>query len=265
MNRSILIVICDFLLVSLLAFSTVDINKATDTTAPRQVQMTIATNQPDSNKDLAAAIRLALDEERKGRDQLVGELARARETAGDREKLAQAAQAQLQSKDQENARLQRQQTELQQQFADAQTNVQTLSQQLQSSSAEALLSRDKLAAMEAELRKLAVAEAGQVFEAVRARIFSSDKFDTEPPGAAGLVVLVKAHPALQVNLLEFLEALPRNRLGPWACGGWEGVIKDAALGQRYDQLLEVGRKDGTPILKTTAAGVLRTRKQGTAR
>jgi KAP-like P-loop domain-containing protein len=120
-------------------------------------------------------------------------------------------------------------------------------------------------AMEAELRKLAVAEAGQVFEAVRARIFSGDKFDTEPPGAAGLVVLVKAHPALQANLLEFLEALPRNRLGPWACRGWEGVIKDAALGQRYDQLLEVWSKDGTPILKTTAAGVLRTRKQGTAR
>jgi hypothetical protein len=120
-------------------------------------------------------------------------------------------------------------------------------------------------AMEPELRKLAVAEAGQVFEAVRARIFSGDKFDTEPPGAAGLVVLVKAHPALQANLLEFLEALPRNRLGPWACGGWEGVIKEAALGQRYDQLLEVWSKDGSPILKTTAAGVLRTRKQGTAR
>ena len=37
MNRSILIVICDFLLVSLLAFSTVDINKATDTTRERTV------------------------------------------------------------------------------------------------------------------------------------------------------------------------------------------------------------------------------------
>jgi hypothetical protein len=120
-------------------------------------------------------------------------------------------------------------------------------------------------AMEAELRKLAVAEAGQVFEAVRARIFTGDKFDTEPPGAPGLAVLVKAHPPLQTNLLEFLEALPRNRLGPWACGGWEGVIKDAAMSQRYDQLLEVWGKDGTPILKTTAAGVLRTRKQGAGR
>ena len=38
MNRSILIVICDFLLVSLLAFSTVDINKTTNEGVPRQVK-----------------------------------------------------------------------------------------------------------------------------------------------------------------------------------------------------------------------------------
>jgi hypothetical protein len=44
MNRSILIVICDFLLVSLLAFSTVDINKTTSEGVPRQVKTTIATN-----------------------------------------------------------------------------------------------------------------------------------------------------------------------------------------------------------------------------
>ena len=135
MNRTILIVICDFLLVSLLAFSTVDINKVADTGAAPQVKTVISTNQlVDSGKDLAAVMRLALDEERKGRDQLLGELTRARETAGEREKLAQTAQAQLQSKDQENARLQRQQTELQQQFAEAKTNIQNLSQQLARSS-----------------------------------------------------------------------------------------------------------------------------------
>ena len=79
-----------------------------------------------------------------------------------------------------------------------------------------------------------------------------------------LCALKKTSPFLRIRKISS-PALPRNRLGPWACGGWEGVIKDAALGQRYDQLLEVWSKDGTPILKTTAAGVLRTRKQGTAR
>jgi len=61
MNRSILIVICDFLLVSLLAFSTVDINKATNTTGERRVSTTLATNQtPEASKDLTAVMRLAL-------------------------------------------------------------------------------------------------------------------------------------------------------------------------------------------------------------
>ena len=47
MNRSILIVICDFLLVSLLAFSTVDINKVTDQKAQRQLKLELG-HQPSS-------------------------------------------------------------------------------------------------------------------------------------------------------------------------------------------------------------------------
>lgn len=120
-------------------------------------------------------------------------------------------------------------------------------------------------AMESELRQLAIAEAGQVFEAVRARIVSGDTFDTEPAGAAGLAALVKAHPGLQGSLLEFLEALPRNRLGPWACGSWESVIKDPAMSQRYDELLEAWSKEGGHFLRGAASGVLRTRKQGIVR
>jgi len=120
-------------------------------------------------------------------------------------------------------------------------------------------------AMGPELGQLAIAEAGQVFEAVRTRIVSGDTFDTEPAGAAGLAVLVKAHPGLQGNLLEFLEALPRNRLGPWACAGWESVIKDPPMSQRYDQLLESWSKEGGQFLKAAANGALRTRKQGIVR
>src|SRR4051794_22988294 len=108
MNRSILIVICDFLLVSLLAFSTVDINKVSDEGVERTVKVDIATNQVETGKDLAAVMRLALDEERKGRDQLLGELARSRDAAarqqallGEREKQVQTFQQELQSKEQE--------------------------------------------------------------------------------------------------------------------------------------------------------------------
>ena len=114
--------------------------------------------------------------------------------------------------------------------------------------------------MEGDLKRLAPPEAAQVFEAVRGRIVGSDSFETEPPGAAGLSVLVKAHPALQGGLLDFLEALPRDRVGPWACSGWEGVLKDAECTQRFDRLLQAWGKDGGPMLKVAASGILRTRQ-----
>src|SRR5215469_6251150 len=160
MNRSILIVICDFLLVSLLAFSTVDINKVTDQKAQRPLKFELNTNQaPDAGKDLAAVMRLALDEERRGRSQLVGELAHAREELGkqqamlgerekqiqEREKQAQDYQQQIQSKEDQSQKLQQEQTSRQQQYATAQANLQSLNQQLQSSAAESVLSKEKLA------------------------------------------------------------------------------------------------------------------------
>src|SRR5262249_4699385 len=134
MNRSILIVICDFLLVSLLAFSTVDINKVTDRTAQRPLKLELATNQaPDAGKDLAAVMRLALDEEHRSHEQLVGELSRARQEMGkqqallsEREKEIQTSQQNLQSKEEQSQTLQQQQANLQQQYTVAQANLQTL-------------------------------------------------------------------------------------------------------------------------------------------
>src|SRR5712671_6500849 len=146
MNRSILIVICDFLLVSLLAFSTVDINKVADEGPPTQVKVDLAmptNNVESSGKDLAAVMRIALTEEQKNRDLLIGELAKNRETLGKQ-------QQELQSRDQQSRELQSQQANLQQQFASAQTNIQTLTERLQSTSSESLISKEKLTAMEAE-------------------------------------------------------------------------------------------------------------------
>jgi predicted KAP-like P-loop ATPase len=116
--------------------------------------------------------------------------------------------------------------------------------------------------LEAELKRLAAPEAAQVFEAVRGRIVGSGSFDLEPPGAAGMAVLVKAQPGLQGSLVEFLETLPHDRLGPWACGGWEGVIKEAEANQRYDRLLQAWSRDGDTMLKATASAALRTRQSG---
>jgi predicted KAP-like P-loop ATPase len=115
--------------------------------------------------------------------------------------------------------------------------------------------------IESDLKRLAPPEAAQVFEAVRGRIVGGGSFETEPLGVAGLAVLVKAHPTLQGNLVDFLDALPRDRLGPWACGGWEGALKDEAASQRFDRLLQAWAKDGGPMLKATATAVHRTRQR----
>jgi hypothetical protein len=131
MNRSILIVICDFLLLSLLTFST-DLSKMAGENEGAQpgVKVEVAPKPVDTGgKDLAAVMKLALNEEQKNREQLQAELAKVREAA------------------------QKQQADLQQQFAAAQANIQILDQKLQSSSAEALMSKEKLAAMETEVKK----------------------------------------------------------------------------------------------------------------
>ena len=87
--------------------------------------------------------------------------------------------------------------------------------------------------LEADLKRLAPPEATQVFDAVRGRIVGGDTFDVEPPGTAGLTVLVKAHPSLQQNLVDFLDSLPRDRLGPWVCKGWHGVINEPDVIERF--------------------------------
>lgn len=115
---------------------------------------------------------------------------------------------------------------------------------------------------ESELKQLVPAEAAQVFEALRGRIVGGDTFDTEPTGVAGLGVLVRAHPTLQSNLLDLLEALPADRCGPWVASGWEAIIRDPSETARFDKLLEGWSGSKSPFLKTTASSALRTRKGG---
>lgn len=146
MNRSILIVICDFLLLSLLTFST-DLSKMAGDETQRTAQVDVATNAVvEPGKDLMALMKQALADERKGRDQLQQQLATARTTAGGQQELLAKAQ-------QENTRLQQQTVSLQQQFAAAQASVQNLNQQLQYNSAQAQASQEKLVVMEAEKQK----------------------------------------------------------------------------------------------------------------
>jgi hypothetical protein len=150
MNRSILIVICDFLLLSLLTFST-DINHMADENSRPPSQVAVATNAPASpGADLAAMMKLALTEERKGRDQLQQQLAQVRSAAAQQ-------QTQLSEREQENARLK-------QQYTAAETNLDSLGRQLQNVSAQAQAEQQQIAETRQQLaaaqQKLATTQSG---------------------------------------------------------------------------------------------------------
>ncbi len=116
---------------------------------------------------------------------------------------------------------------------------------------------------EAELKLLVQPEAEKVFEAVRSKIMSTGALDTKPAGVDGLVVLVKAQPCLQSRLMDFLEALPSNKSGPWVVSGWQGVINDSDCATRLTKLLgDWSRVTSNPGLKTAAELALKGPKGG---
>jgi len=132
MNRSILIVICDFLLLSLLTFST-DINRMADETTTSATKPQVVTNTvATAGADLASAMKRALEEERHGREQLQQQLSQIRNSAAQQ-------QTQLSSREAEYARLQ-------QQYTAAQANLQNVNRELQTASAQAQMSQQQLMA-----------------------------------------------------------------------------------------------------------------------
>lgn len=114
---------------------------------------------------------------------------------------------------------------------------------------------------EAELKLLVQPEADKVFEAVRTKIMGTGVFETMPAGVDGLIVLVKAQPGLQSKLLDFLEALPSSKCGPWAVRGWQGVIKDAeCVGRLTTLLTEWSKLTNNLALKTASELTLKDTK-----
>jgi len=118
--------------------------------------------------------------------------------------------------------------------------------------------RLQIVGFEGALKQLAGIEAETVFEAARARIMSSGDFATKPLGVEGLGSLVKSQPHLQSRLLDFLEALPPGKVGPWAVSGWQGILREPDQSARFNKLLgEWAKVVGNPMLKAAAEGVLK--------
>jgi len=121
----------------------------------------------------------------------------------------------------------------------------------------------KLAAQatESELKNLTPAEGGRVLDAIQARIMIADLFESEPPGVAGLKVLVKAHPALQQQLVDFLTRLPADRVGPWVVGGWTGVVVEAAPLARFEEWIDKLHQNTKHSMVRSAITMRRAKKE----
>jgi hypothetical protein len=103
-----------------------------------------------------------------------------------------------------------------------------------------MLMRPKVAigAQAAKLSELVPAEASRVFEGLRSRIMSNDDFKQKPKGIDGIVMLVTAHPALQPNLLDFIEQLPTDRSGAWLAAGWNAALTTKPSKDRFGQIVQ---------------------------
>ncbi len=161
MNRSALIVIVDFLLISLLAFSRLDDPQIVEDKAARPAVPNLGGNP----QDLVAVLKLSLNKEKESREQLNEQLRQTQaqlqsrdQILGDREKLIRDAELMLRQKAEETARLSRERAAIEQQFATTQLSVAELQKQLTNTLTEASQSRQHLEAVRNDLEARAQEE-----------------------------------------------------------------------------------------------------------
>jgi len=125
-------------------------------------------------------------------------------------------------------------------------------------------SKFEVSALETELKKLSAAEAIRVLDVLKTRIVTAESLGTEPPGVQGMIVLARAFPALQNNLLDLLEELPPEQLGVWVLKGWERAIKEVQSHPRFRALVEEWAESGSMVLRAGAKNALRVQPKGTS-
>ncbi len=156
MNRSILIVICDFLLVSLVAFS----NFEADRTAPQTQQPAQPGRNTSPSQDVLGSLKVALEDEKQSRERLTIDLQGTRASLRSQEEALASGEAKIRGF-QENLRraeaqarkIEQQRSAMESQFSSAQSSLAAAQQKLQAAGTENLLSKEKLEALQADLKK----------------------------------------------------------------------------------------------------------------
>jgi hypothetical protein len=156
MNRSVLIVIVDFLLISLLAFSRVDEQDVKMEVPGQRASLAAPSGK---RQDLVDVLKTSLNKERESREQLNDQLRQAQQqlqsreqTLSERDTLIREAEEMLRQKAAEATRLSHDRSAIEQQFATTQANIAELQKQLTNSLSEASLSRQHLEAVRNDLQ-----------------------------------------------------------------------------------------------------------------
>ncbi|MDI1251394.1 MAG: hypothetical protein PSV13_21210 [Lacunisphaera sp.] len=138
MNKTLLLIMCDFMLLNLLALTRWEKAEPThtqlDTAAPRA-----AVNAPAVNADMVELMRISLEDEKATREQLAGQLASTQGSLSEREKNLAA--------------LATQKAQVENTLAATQASAKELEQRYTASAQEAFLSKEQLAKMQRELEE----------------------------------------------------------------------------------------------------------------
>ncbi len=137
MNKTLLLVICDFLLLNILALTRWE---NAEPVRPQQTPATSSGADPATqDQDIVDVMKMSLEDERAQREQLAKQL--------------QSTEENLQSREQSLARLETERTQLASNLTETQRNAEALAQKVDAASRDAAISKEKLAQMQRELEQ----------------------------------------------------------------------------------------------------------------
>lgn len=158
MNKSILLVVCDFLILSLLSLAHFDDRPPVTQTQPQQTKA-VKPDKDSAQADLMNALQTALEQEQKTREQLKNQLEQSRTQVKSQEQLLAERTANLQKMQQDLSqtevkarRLAQEREALDQQVTASVRSIVDLENQLNSANTETKVSQARLDAMQAELK-----------------------------------------------------------------------------------------------------------------
>ena len=156
MSRSLLIVICDFLLLSLLALANFDVTGQGEKEGPGPL---VSMENLRAEQDLIEVLKLSLETERSSRDELTGDLELVREELAERERALAEREARLaevtltaEEREEELQRLAQDRAELTARVEEVERDAETLRREQAASEEAARRAREEFLAMERDLR-----------------------------------------------------------------------------------------------------------------